>query len=164
MRHGFGATVGCTIGAIASSALWLALGPTSAGGSLTAVTVRGTSMSPGIVAGDLVVVRHDARYHVGDVVAHRAGPGDTLVLHRVVRVEGDRLVLRGDANHHDDEIQPATSDVIGRLVLRIAGGERLVRPALTALAGLALVVVPVAIIGTPVARPRRRRRHATTAP
>lgn len=152
--------LGITLGLMVCGAVWLALGPASAGGSLTAVTVRGTSMSPGIVAGDLVVVRHDARYDVGDVVAHRAGPGGTLVLHRVVRRDGDRLVLRGDANHHDDEIRPTTSDVIGRLTLRIAGGERFVRPSLTAVAALGSVVLVISTLDTPRHHSHRRHRRA----
>jgi signal peptidase I len=131
---------------------WIIGGPVRWGGTLAAVTIRGTSMHPGVTAGDLVLVRHDPPYRVGDVIAHDAGPG--RVLHRVVALDGDRLVLRGDANTHDDDIRPHTGDVIGRQVLVVPRGEALARragvPALVAIAALHLSTVH---------RRRRRRRR-----
>lgn len=137
-----------------ASVLWIGVG-----GSLTAVTIRGSSMEPGIVAGDVVIVRHDPPYGVGDVVAHRATPDGSLVLHRVVATEGPRLVLRGDANHHDDDVRPLPADVVGRQVVRIARGERLLRhsPAVVA-SGSLVVLVARGLTRRRVHRSRRRRR------
>lgn len=144
---------------------WGALGPARWGGSLTAVTVRGTSMSPGIVSGDLVIVRHDPPYVVGDVVAHRAAPDGVLVLHRIVAVDHDRFVLRGDANDHDDDVRPRSADIVGRHVLHVAGGESFARRVPLAVAVLgSLGALGALVRGRPRRRHTRRRAHGTVHP
>jgi signal peptidase I len=70
------------------------------------IVVAGTSMEPRFHAGDLVVVRHAARYHVGDVIAYTVPNGQdgagTHVIHRIVagsrrhgwRTQGDNRAQR----------------------------------------------------------------------
>ena len=50
---------------------------------------------------------------VGDVVLYRDPTLGVRVLHRVIRVERGRLVLRGDANDFLDDARPRPSEVIG---------------------------------------------------
>jgi hypothetical protein len=64
---------------------------------------RGRSMRSSIGDGELVrlVAPAPARLTEGDVVLALL-PHDQLVLHRIVRADDQRLVLRGDAQHRSD--------------------------------------------------------------
>lgn len=86
--------------------------------------VTSSSMWPTLHKGDLVVLQgvdsvDDLR--VGDIIAFRHQDG--FAIHRVVKIEGDVITTRGDANSLDDR-PIAIEDVVGR-VAKLAG--RLVR-------------------------------------
>ena len=77
------------------------------------VRVTGGSMHPALNAGDLVIVRRDARPREGSVVLARAD-GHGAVLHRVVTIEHDGAVTtRGDANPVNDVTTTSQQDVAG---------------------------------------------------
>jgi signal peptidase len=107
--------------------LWLVfLRPPFLGGSTSYVLVGGISMEPGLHTGDLVLVRRQADYAVGDVVAYRVPDGEqgegAMVIHRVVGGDGvGGFRTRGDNSDSglDDPWQPRASDVVGRLWLRV---------------------------------------------
>lgn len=101
-------------------ALLVALWPQSLGGSVAYVRVQGHSMLPTLHEGDLVVVRRQAHYRVGDPVAYRIPVGQfgagALVVHRLVGGDGARgYVTQGDAKPHPDEWHPRDADVLGRV-------------------------------------------------
>jgi signal peptidase I len=87
---------------------------------------QGSSMLPLIRPGDLLRVRRpdDQGPKLGDVVAVRGMPAGGLLLHRVVRLQGGRLLLRGDNTTMDngecsvDDVLAIVSEVErkGRLV------------------------------------------------
>ena len=70
-------------------------------------------MEPGLSRGDLVLVRAGGAPRVGDVVLYRDPVLGVRLLHRVIRVDGGRLVLKGDANDFVDDARPRQADVIG---------------------------------------------------
>jgi len=92
---------------------WLLLAPAQLGGATRYAVVEGASMEPGLSRGDLVLVRPGATPAVGDVVLYRDATLGVRVLHRVIRVDGDRLVLKGDANGFVDDARPRSADVVG---------------------------------------------------
>jgi signal peptidase I len=92
---------------------WLLFAPAQLGGSTRYAVVDGASMEPGLRRGDLVVVRSGSKPTVGDVVLYRNTTLGVQVLHRVVGIDGGRLVLRGDANDFVDDARPRASDVLG---------------------------------------------------
>lgn len=100
---------------------WLVLGPARLGGSATYLMVSGTSMLPGFRAGDLVIVRRAEHYGPGDVVAYRNRELGIIVLHRILRLEGDRYVFKGDNNGWEDRYRPGQEDLIGKLWLHLPG-------------------------------------------
>ncbi|MGZ8566884.1 MAG: signal peptidase I [Actinomycetota bacterium] len=100
------------------------LAPTQLGGRTTYVTTVGTSMEPLLHAGDLVVVRADAPYSVGDVVAYQSPELDTVVLHRIVARDGDHFVFKGDNNTWLDSYHPTADQLLGRMVVRLPGFGR----------------------------------------
>ena len=99
--------------------VWALLAPVAFGGSASYVMVAGASIEPLLHTGDLVVARQQAGYDPGEIVTYthpRLGP----VIHRVIGVEGDRYVLKGDSNPWIDSYQPTRAEVVGAswLVLR----------------------------------------------
>ena len=126
------------------------------------LSVLGTSMAPTLKTGDLVVVRAEPAYEPGEIVAYRQpGDGGAIVVHRVVEIDGDRLVLRGDANETVDAVRPRSEDVLGRQILaiphvgQVLGGAQS-PPVVALLAVGAATAAASAVVGGP-----RRRRQPT---
>jgi signal peptidase len=103
--------------------LWFCL-PQSFGGRAGWVLVSGTSMLPRLHTGDLVLVEHQADYHVGEVVAYRVPKGQVgaghVVIHRIVGGNGQTgWTMQGDNRTAPDLWHPTNHDVIGTTQLRI---------------------------------------------
>lgn len=134
-------------------ALWFGLAPTSIGGDYSYVVVHGNSMEPHLYGGDIVLLRRDRYYGLGDVVAYR-DPVIGPVLHRIKSRHGERFVLRGDNRERDDAYAPLHEDILGRETLVWSRGLSVVL-AVTSLPSLAAMAVAVIAIG--VARQQRIR-------
>lgn len=158
---------------------WWLVAPQAVGGPMAYLVVRGSSMAPTFAPGDLVVVRHDPPYRPGDVVAYRTPDGasdDTgdaggsgegsrpVIVHRVVDLDGDRLVLRGDANEAADAIRPAPEDVLGRQVAVVPGVGTALGALRSPIIGLAVVALGLAGWAAVTGPGRRRRRHDAPPP
>lgn len=84
-------------------------------GKTVTLTPRGRSMLPYIRGGvDSVSLHRQETYRVGDVVlAQLLTPrGTTYVLHRLIRVDGEEVTLRGDGNIRGEE-HCLMGDIIG---------------------------------------------------
>ena len=142
------------LSALVLAAVW-AFWPLAFGGCTTYVSTHGTSMEPRFHTGDMAILRSAVRYEVGDVVAYRSASLNTVVMHRIVAMDGDRFVIQGDNNDWLDEDRPTEDEVLGTLFLRIPhGGQALTAlrsPAVLAAASLAAL----AVFGL-VSRPRGR--------
>jgi phage repressor protein C with HTH and peptisase S24 domain len=91
--------------------LELARGVIGQGGEMW-IVVTGHSMQPIIRPGDRVLLGPVDEIRPGLVVL--ADNGGAPLLHRVTRVLGEEVVLRGDATHDDDR-PLRVSDVVGRV-------------------------------------------------
>lgn len=58
------------------------------------------SMEPALHVNDLVIVRQQDSYAVGDIIVFQEGR--RLVIHRVISVNGEQLTTQGDANQVSD--------------------------------------------------------------
>ena len=150
---------------IAVMASWAVLfRPTSLGGPVTYVIVRGDSMLPTYASGDLVVVRAADDYAVGDVVAFRVPAGEIgegqIVIHRLIERSGAFFTAKGDNNAGPDPWPTDHSRILGRAWLSIpsAGGAAsfVAQPVIAG--GLAMAAVVALCLARPPdsARPRRR--------
>lgn len=82
-----------------------------------AVVMSG-SMEPTLSVDDLVVIRQTEDYQVGDIIVYQSGA--SLVIHRIVDIQGDTVTARGDANNTNDE--PIRDVYIkGKLLLTLPG-------------------------------------------
>lgn len=113
------------IALIAFVIVWNVIAPTQLGGRVSYVNVRGISMEPTLVTGDLLVMRQRDTYNVGQVVAFRSDMGGAVVVHRIVAVDGDRYRLKGDNNTFLDRYTPTAAEILGAEVLMVPRGERL---------------------------------------
>ena len=96
-------------------ATWAFLAPPALGGSTRWVVTQGSSMEPMLHAGDLALVRAGGDVERGDVVLYEHPRLGAHVLHRIVRVEGGRYVLKGDNNGFVDDVRPSADTIDGRL-------------------------------------------------
>jgi signal peptidase I len=142
--------------ALSLAAVWL-LWPLSLGGGTTYVTTHGISMEPRFHTGDLAILRAQPTYAVGDVVAYRSVSLDTVVMHRIVAMDGDRFVIQGDNNDWLDQDHPGKDAVLGKLFVRIPQGGK-VLASLTS--PVMLVVLAGAVLALAGATARPRSRHA----
>jgi signal peptidase I len=156
------ARAGSAVATAALVAFWVGFAPTSVGGDVSYAVVQGDSMRPRFDDGDIVILRRDADYGIGDVVAYH-DPRIGQVFHRIIGTNGDRFVVQGDNRTEVDPFQPQPSDIIGREIAVLPHGFTFLL-AMTSMRTLvpiaiAMVVVPLAyrsIRPLPVVRPRRR--------
>lgn len=114
------------IGALAAAvavgvAAWAVFAPPELGGSMRYVVTQGSSMEPKLDAGDLALVRAGADVGKGDVVLYEHPRLGAHVLHRIVRAESGRYVLKGDNNDFFDDVRPSAEEIDGKLWVALPG-------------------------------------------
>jgi hypothetical protein len=91
-------------------------------GQRVRLTVNGSSMLPFIRDGDVVELEPPrASLALGDIVLVHSS-AEHCVMHRVVRIEGDALFLRGDAQQRCQG-PFAQSDVLGKVIVSYRNGR-----------------------------------------
>jgi len=153
------------LGLIAVAAcLWFFLAPTALGGRTSYIVTHGVSMQPRFHSGDLVLVRSQSSYRVGEIVAYHSNVFHTVVLHRIIGRVGDRYVFKGDNNNFVDFEHPAASQLMGAVWLHVAGvGSELQSIRSPALVGALIALAALLFAGTAFARRRRLRGRARRA-
>ncbi|MBC7877721.1 MAG: signal peptidase I [Anaerolineales bacterium] len=98
---------------------WMIFAPTQLGGSVTYVMVDGNSMEPGFHLGDLLLIRTQTSYQIGDAVTYQNAELGRYVFHRIIGTELNRYVLKGDNNSWLDSYHPDQSEIVGKLWVHI---------------------------------------------
>lgn len=104
---------------------WVLFAPTQLGGRDSYVMTDGTSMLPTIHTGELVVTRAQSSYHVGEIVAYHNRSLHSVLLHRIVGIDGNRFVMKGDNNPSPDLYEPVPADIVGEKWLVWSHGGQL---------------------------------------
>jgi signal peptidase I len=152
------------LGLIVLACLWFYFAPAGLGGSTTYVVTDGISMEPRFHTGDLVLVRSQSSYHVGEIVAYHSRVFHTIVLHRIIGLAGSRYIFKGDNNNFVDFEHPARSQLIGALWLHIPGaGARLDSLRSPALIGALVGLGTLLFVGAAFTRRRRQKRRQRRA-
>lgn len=100
-------------------AIWLLFAPSQLGGQLSYVLVNGTSMLPNFHTGDLAIVRQAPEYQVNDIVTYRDALTGEPIIHRIIGMQLDRFVMKGDNNSWIDPYQPTRVDILGKLWIHL---------------------------------------------
>lgn len=101
------------------------------------------SMEPNITVDDLVFIKKAEEISVGDVILYNTGKSN--VLHRIIRINGNTIVTKGDANNTED-LPIKRENIIGVYVGKITGGGKVVKfitnpPFIMALVFLLIIIV-----------------------
>jgi len=80
--------------------------------------VMSGSMEPELSVDDVIVVVKDKTVELGDVIVYQSK--GMLIVHEVVKIDGDKITTRGTANNTDDEPISA-KDIKGRVAFSIGG-------------------------------------------
>lgn len=126
-------------------------------GQAAFVNTYGVSMNPLYHQGDLVVVSRAESYSAGDIAAYHLVSGE-VALHRIIAGDANGFTLKGDNNESVDVDHPAAVALIGKAVLHIPHGgkvlQTLTTPPVLGLAAFALLA------GAAPSLNRSRRRRA----
>ena len=96
-----------------------------AGGSEVEIRTKGSSMLPFIVGDrDSVRLKAAPAYETGDAVLAEIAPG-RFVLHRIVKIDGDCVTLKGDGNLAGTE-SCRLADIKGKAVTVVRPGGKTV--------------------------------------
>lgn len=118
-----------------------------------AAVVLSGSMEPAISVDDLIVVKAADGYEAGDVVVYQTGY--LLVVHRIVEIDEDSVITRGDANNVNDEpVEPTR--IKGKVIARIPHVGTAVRLLKTPAATIVLIVGVVLTIELPFRKEKEK--------
>ena len=84
-----------------------------------ALVVRSGSMEPVITTGGIVVVDRDARSPVVGAIASFREPDGAIVTHRIVAIDPQGIVTRGDANRDGDPARRTAASMYGTVVVAL---------------------------------------------
>ena len=117
-------TLRAAIGMIITALAWVLLVPLQMGGQTSYVIVDGNSMEPVFYKDDLVLLRAQPEYEVGDIVTYKH-PNIGTVIHRIVGRELDHYLLQGDNNGWIDPYEPVRADLTGKYWLHFPGAGKI---------------------------------------
>jgi signal peptidase len=152
--------------------VWM-IWPQSMHGAIAYISVDGHSMDGTYANGDLIVVRKQPIYRVGDIVTYKIPKGDfgagANVIHRITGGNGTTgFTTQGDNRNIPDPWHPRTADVVGRSEVRVPGGAHyflaLSKP--IPLGGLCAALTVLVMLWPKPEKvgPRRTPKHARSRP
>jgi hypothetical protein len=119
-------------------------------------------MLPLYHAGDLVLLRQQSHYRVGEVAGYHNAQLGVTVMHRIVAKEGDHYIFKGDNNGFVDNFEPTASQIVGAEWLHLRGWGNVLLTLRAPVVGAMLLGVMWLFVFWPRSgsrRQRRRRRH-----
>lgn len=118
-----------------------------------ASVVLSGSMETEYSVDDLVIVKRSDEYQIGDVVVYQSE--HSLILHRIIAMEGDEVITKGDANNIEDE--PIRKEYIkGRAIAKIPKAGGLVHFLKTPVGFLLVLILAIVLLELPYYRERRK--------
>lgn len=142
---------------------WWYFAPTKVGGSTRYVITSGVSMQPRFHSGDLAIVRPEATYRVGQIVAYHSTLLHVTVLHRIIGRDGNRYVFKGDNNDFIDPTHPTHAELLGALWLRVPHGGHVLK-LLHSPVGAAILCGALGLLLVLGGREHRRRHRRRAGP
>lgn len=111
--------------------------------------VVSNSMAPTIEKKDVIVVKIGDEIKEGDIITYKSA--DSFVTHRVIEINGDSFITRGDANNSKD-VPVSKEDVLGTVSTTIprlgVWREVLMTPSILVSIIVSIGLLNLAVIGT----------------
>lgn len=143
-----------------AATVWVGVGPRQLGGSTSYVITYGISMLPHFHAGDLVLLREEPSYHVGEVAGYHNQQLGVVVMHRIIAIHNGHYEFKGDNNSFVDSYQPIKSQIVGAEWVHLSGvGHYLSDLRSPAVAAVALALLWILSFPFNTRSRRQRRRH-----
>lgn len=101
------------------------------------------SMEPVMSTGDLILVHETNNYEVDDVVVFQEG--STLITHRIVSMNEDEIITKGDANNAEDN-PIALGNIRGEVILCIPMVGNIVNVLKTPIATIVIIGLAILLI------------------
>lgn len=118
-----------------------------------AAVVLSGSMEPELSVNDLIIVSDADSYERNDIVVYQEGR--TLVVHRIISIDGETVVTKGDANNVEDApIQ--LSAIKGKVIFHIPFVGNIVGALKTPVGTLAILVAIVLLLEIPRQNEKKR--------
>lgn len=111
-----------------------------------AAVVLSGSMEPEFSEGDLIVVKETEQYKQNDIVVFQ--DGNSLVVHRIINIDGETITTKGDANKAADE-PINVSAIKGKVLFWIPFAGNVVGFMKTPLGTVFIIAVAIALIEIP---------------
>lgn len=111
------------------------------------------SMEPELSVNDLVIVREAGSYEVGDTVVYQDGA--SLVIHKIISVDGDTVTTKGVANNTADDPVPLSA-IKGKAVAHIPFIGAAVQFLKSTVGSILLILAAVVLFELPYLRKRKR--------
>lgn len=132
---------------------WIVFIPAQIGGQTTYVIVNGNSMEPMLHKGDLVFLRQQPDYSIGEIVTYQH-PNIGPVIHRIVERNLERYILQGDNNTWLDPYQPTGTELTGKYWFALPGAGKILllvrKPWILALiSGASTLVIGMSMVQLP---------------
>ncbi|MBI5953842.1 MAG: signal peptidase I [Chloroflexi bacterium] len=145
--------------------IWLVFAPTRIGGQASYVIIDGNSMEPLFHRGDLVIIKKAARYEAGDIVTYSDSKMRAFVIHRIIAVEQDYFILKGDNNSWIDAYRPTKDEIIGKFWIHIPKlGETMKWLRTPINLALAIGILGGILMAGPITQPHHRGNRRNKPP
>lgn len=82
---------------------------------MRALIISSGSMEPELMIGDVIIIKQDDDYNVGDIITFN--DNNSLVTHRIVKKDGSQFVTKGDNNNTQDREIVNYTDIQGKVIL-----------------------------------------------
>lgn len=118
-----------------------------------AAVVLSGSMEPEFSAGDLIVVKEAERYEQNDIVVYK--DKNSLVVHRIININGETITTKGDANKSADE-PIGISVVKGKVLFCIPFAGNVVRFIKTPIGTICIIAFVIVLIEIPYRNKKKK--------
>lgn len=84
--------------------------------TIRALVIKSGSMYPTLNTNDIIIVKKEENYSVGDIITYNYN-NEYLVTHRIVDVKDKGFITKGDNNNCEDEESVAIKNIKGKVIL-----------------------------------------------
>lgn len=75
------------------------------------------SMNPYLKIGDFIIIKKQNKYDTGDIITYDVNH-EYVVTHRIVLINGDEIITKGDANNTNDN-PIIEQQIVGKVIFKI---------------------------------------------
>lgn len=82
------------------------------------LVVKSNSMSPTLYVDDIIIIKREKRYRVGDIITYNY-KNECLITHRIIEENNNEFITKGDNNNSPDNESINIESVEGKVIFII---------------------------------------------